>query len=261
VPDAVRVERSGRIATITLNRPEALNALDLALVQALRDAATSLAGDDTVRCVVLTGAGRAFCAGGDIREFTANASRIGAHVRSLSTAMHEAQVRLIGAPKPVIVAVNGAAAGGGFGLALSGDIVIAAESARFTSAYAKIAAAPDGGFSFLVPRAIGLRRTQELFFTDRSLSATEARDLGLITRVVPDAALMDETRALATRLAAGPTQAFALAKELFAASIGQQLEAQLERESLAITAASQTDDFTDATKAFLEKRTPEFRGR
>ena len=261
MPDAVRVERADAVATITLNRPDALNALDLALVHALRDAATSLAGDATVRCIVLTGAGRGFCAGGDIREFTANAARIGEHVRALSTAMHEAQVRLITAPKPVIVAVNGAAAGGGFGLALSGDIVIAAESARFTSAYVKIGAAPDGGFSFLVPRAIGLRRAQELFFTDRSLTATEARDLGLITRVVPDAALIDETRALAARLAAGPTKAFALAKELFAASIGQQLEAQLERESLAITSASQSEDFRDATKAFLEKRGPEFRGR
>ena len=261
MPDAVRVERSGAVATITLNRPDALNALDLELVHALRDAAISFAGDDAVRSIVLTGTGRAFCAGGDIREFTANAARIGAHVRALSTAMHEAQVRLISAPKPVIVAVNGAAAGGGFGLALSGDLVIAAESARFTSAYAKIGAAPDGGFSFLVPRAIGLRLAQELFFTDRSLTATEARDLGLITRVVPDAALMDETRTLAARLAAGPTKAFALAKELFAASFGQQLEAQLERESLAITAASQTEDFAGATKAFLDKRAPEFRGR
>jgi 2-(1,2-epoxy-1,2-dihydrophenyl)acetyl-CoA isomerase len=259
--DPVTTAHEGAIATITLNRPDALNALDLALVHTLRDAAVSAAADVAVRCIVLTGAGRAFCAGGDIREFTANASRIGAHVRALSTAMHEAQIALIRAPKPVVVAVNGAAAGGGFGLALSGDIVIAAESARFTSAYAKIAAAPDGGFSFLVPRVIGLRRAQDLFFTDRTLTAAEARDVGLITRVVPDADLTKETMELATHLAAGPTTSYALAKELFAASLGQQLEAHLERESLAITAASQTEDFASATKAFLERRPPEFRGR
>lgn len=255
--DVVLTDRSGAIATITLNRPEALNALTAEMVRALRDAATRLADDATVRCIVFTGAGRAFCAGGDIREFTANAPRIGAFIRELSRVMHEAQMRLMTAPKPVIVSVNGAVAGGGFGLALSGDIVIAAESARFTSAYAKIGAAPDGGFSYLVPRAIGLRRAQELFFTDRTLTATEAQGLGLITRVVPDASLATEVNALAAQLAAGPTKAFALAKELFAV----EMEAQLERESLAITAASQTADFAAATGDFLEKRRPEFRGR
>ena len=261
VTSGVEVARDGAVATIMLNRPDALNALDQELVRGLRSAAITLADDASVRCIVLTGAGRAFCAGGDIREFTANASRIGAHVRELSSVMHEAQIRLLTAPKPVLVGVNGAAAGGGFGLALSGDVIVAAASARFTSAYAKIAAAPDGGFSFLVPRAIGLRRAQELFFTDRTLTAEEARDLGLITRVVPDATFREELRTLAARLAAGPTRAFALAKELFAASVGQQLEAHLDRESLGITAASQTEDFAAATKAFLEKRTPEFRGR
>ena len=257
----VTLARDGAVATITLNRPDALNALNIALIHGLHDAVISVARDDAVRAVVLTGAGRAFCAGGDIREFIANTGRISEHIRELSSLMHEAQTRLISAPKPVIVAVNGAAAGGGFGLSLSGDIVIAAESARFTSAYAKIGAVPDGGFSFLVPRLAGMRRAQELFFTDRTLSANEARDLGLITRVVPDASLKSETRALAAQLAAGPTQAYALAKELLAASMGQMLEAQLERESLAITAASGTEDFTSATKAFLEKRAPEFRGR
>ena len=255
--EVVTTARDNAIATITLNRPDALNALTAEMVRALRDAAANVADDASIRCVVLTGAGRAFCAGGDIREFAANAPRIGAFVRELSSVMHDAQLRLLTAPKPVIVAVNGAAAGGGFGLALSGDIVIAAESARFTSAYARIGAAPDGGFSYLVPRAIGLRRAQELFFTDRTLSAVEAQGLGLITRVVPDASLAPEVTALAAQLAAGPTKAFALAKGLFA----DQIESQLERESLAITAASQTDDFANATKAFLDKRRPEFRGR
>ena len=257
----VRAERDGAIATLTLDRADALNALSLELVRELRAAARHAATDDSVRCVVLTGAGRAFCAGGDIAEFRAHATRIGDHVRELSRTMHEAQVALITAAKPVIVAVNGVAAGGGLGLALSGDIVVAAESARFVSAYAKIGAVPDGGFSFLVPRLIGLRRAQELYFTDRSLTAAEARDMGLITRVVPDASLQPEVAVLAGRLAAGPTRSFARAKELFAASTAQELEMHLERESLAITAASQSDDFATATRAFLERRPPEFHGR
>src|SRR5438270_8824169 len=184
--DLVLVRRDGAVATLTLDRPDALNALSLELVRALHAAVVAAADDAEVRCIVLTGSGRAFCAGGDIKDFGANASRIGAHVRELSRLMHDSQLCLLTAPKPVIVAVNGAAAGGGFGLAQSGDIVIAADSARFTAAYARIGAAPDGGFSFLVPRSIGLRRTQDLYFTDRSLTASEALALGLITRVVPD---------------------------------------------------------------------------
>ena len=258
---AVQFRRDASVATITLDRPEALNALSLELVRELRTVAHEAANDGGVRCIVLTGAGRAFCAGGDIVEFRANAARGGDHVRDLSRTMHDAQMALLTAPKPVIVAVNGVAAGGGFGLALSGDIVVAAESARFVSAYAKIAAVPDGGFSFLVPRLAGLRRAQELYFTDRSLTAAEARDMGLITTVVPDASFRADVAALAARLAAGPTAAFARAKELFAASIAQQLEAHLERESLAITAASETEDWASATRAFVERRPPEFRGR
>ncbi len=256
----IRIGRSGAIATLTLDRPDALNALNLQLAREMRDAVAAVDADATIRCVVLTGAGRAFCAGGDIAEFTANAARSGAHVRELSSLMHAAELGLARMPKPVIVAVNGAAAGGGFGLAVCGDIVLAAESAKFTPAYARIGAAPDGGFTHFVPRLVGLRRAQELYFTDRSLTAREAYEWGLVTRVVPDAELASEAAALATRLVAGPTRAFAIAKRLFYESASGPLEAQLERESLAISESATTDDWGKGTRAFVEKQRPQFGG-
>lgn len=259
--ETVRVDRAGAVATITLDRPQALNALSLALGRDLARAVIEVAEDTAIRCVVVTGAGSAFCAGGDIREFDANAARIGAHVKELSASLHSAIARLAWAPKPVICAVNGVAAGGGFGLSVCGDIVIAAESAKFAAAYPRIAAAPDGAFTYLVPRLIGLRRAQELYFTDRALTAREALEWGLVTRVVPDADLAAAAAALAAQLAAGPTRALALAKRLFHESYASGLETQMERESQAISESALTDDWAVATKAFLEKRKPEFSGR
>lgn len=258
---SVRLEHRGAVATITLDRADALNALDLRLAGDLLDAVAAVDRDERVRCVVLTGAGRAFCAGGDIGEFAENAGRSRAHVRELSSLMHTAEERLARAPKPVVVGVNGAAAGGGFGLALSGDLVLAAESARFTPAYARIGAAPDGGFTHFVPRLAGLRRAQELYYTDRSLTAREGLEWGLVTRVVPDLDLATEVAALADRLAAGPTRAFALAKALFYDAATHTLEAQLERESLAISESAASEDWAAGTRAFVEKKRSEFRGR
>lgn len=258
--DTVRVRTSRGVATITLERPDALNALSLALSRDLAAAVLEVDADPDVRCVVLTGAGRAFCAGGDIREFAENAARIGAHVKELSGTLHHAIARLAWMARPVVCAVNGVAAGGGFGLSVCGDIVIAAESARFTAAYPKIGAAVDGAFSYFVPRLVGLRRAQELYFTDRSLTAREALEWGLVTRVVADGELEHATEELARQLAEGPTLAFALAKRLFHESYTSGLETQMERESQAIAASSLTEDWASATKAFLEKRTARFKG-
>src|SRR5262245_61817396 len=181
------IERAAQVATITLNRPEAFNALDLALGRELFHAALEVDEDPAIRCVVITGAGRAFCAGGDVKGFADNLPRIGILLKELTTYLHGAVSRLCRSDKPVIMAVNGVAAGGGFSLALSGDLVIAAESARFTMAYSRIAATPDGSSSYFLPRLIGVRRAMELYLNNRVLSAREAFEWGLVTRVVPDA--------------------------------------------------------------------------
>src|SRR5262245_3922282 len=201
---SLTLTKAAQVATITLNRPQALNALDLQLGRELFDAVLEVDEDPDVRCVVVTGAGRAFCAGGDVKAFADNLPRIGIVIKELTTYLHGAVSRLCRSDKPVVMAVNGVAAGGGFSLALSGDVVLAAETARFTMAYAGIAATPDGSSSYFLPRLIGLRRTLELYFGNRVLSAREALDWGLVTRVVPDAEFKAAVDALARELAAGP---------------------------------------------------------
>ncbi len=255
------LDRSDSVATITLNRPDAYNALNLALGRDLFDAALEVDEDPRVRCVVITGAGKAFCGGGDVKDFAENLPRIGVLVKELTTYVHGAVSRLVRSPKPVIVAVNGVAAGGGLSLALSGDLVLAAESARFTMAYSKIGATPDGSSSYFLPRLVGLRRALELYLTNRVLSAKEALEWGLVTRVVPDAELGSAAMALARELAQGPTRAFGAAKLLFHQSTHESLETQMELESQAIAASGHTEDFREGVTAFAAKKTPTFRGR
>jgi len=259
--DQLILERAGEVATITLNRPDAYNALSLTLGRELFQAALEIDEDPNVRCVVITGAGKAFCAGGDVKDFTENLARIGIHIKELTTYLHGAVSRLCRSDKPVIMAVNGVAAGGGLSLALSGDLVLAAESARFTMAYSKIAATPDGSSSYFLPRLIGLRRAMELYFTNRVLSAAEALEWGLITRVVPDAELRIAAATLAHELAQGPTKAFGRAKRLFHQSTWESLETQMELEAQAIAASGHTADFREGVTAFANKKTPTFRGQ
>jgi 2-(1,2-epoxy-1,2-dihydrophenyl)acetyl-CoA isomerase len=255
------VERAAQVATITLNRPDAFNALDLQLGSELFHAALEVDEDPDVRCVVITGAGRAFCAGGDVKGFADNLPRIGVLIKELTTYLHGAVSRLCRSDKPVIMAVNGVAAGGGFSFALSGDLVVAAESARFTMAYSKIAATPDGSSSYFLPRLIGLRRAMELYFTNRVLSAREALEWGLVTRVVADAELKTAVETLARELAQGPTRAFGAAKRLLHQSTWESLETQMELEAQAIAASGHTQDFAAGVTAFVNKQTPTFRGR
>src|SRR5499433_1186937 len=208
------LERRDGVATITLDRPDAYNALNLTLGRELFHAALEADEDPAVRCVVITGAGKAFCAGGDVKGFADNLPRVGVLVKELTTYLHGAVSRLARSPKPVIMAVNGVAAGGGLSFALSGDLVVAAESARFTMAYSKIAATPDGSSSYFLPRLVGMRRAMELYFTNRVLSAREALEWGLVTRVVPDGEFRASVAALAAELAQGPTLAYGKAKRL-----------------------------------------------
>src|SRR3990170_4338129 len=228
---ALTLDRRDGVATITLNRPEAFNALNLTLGRELFHAALEVDEDPAVRCVVITGVGKAFCAGGDVKDFADNLPRIGVLVKELTTYLHGAVSRLCRSDKPVIMAVNGVAAGGGLSFALSGDLVIAAESARFTMAYSKIAATPDGSSSYF------------------------------LTRLVPDADLKGAVDALARELAQGPTKAFGGAKRLFHQSTWESLETQMELEAQAIAASGHTEDFAAGVTAFANKRTPTFRGR
>ena len=255
------LQRRDHVATITLNRPDAYNALDLELGRELFHASLEVDEDPDVRCVVITGAGKAFCAGGDVKGFVDNLPRIGILVKELTTYLHGAVSRLTRSPKPVIMAVNGVAAGGGLSFALSGDLVVAAESARFTMAYSKIAATPDGSSSYFLPRLVGLRRALELYLTNRVLSAREALEWGLITRVVPDAELRTTVETLAHELAAGPTLAIGGAKRLFHQSTWESLETQMELEAQAIAASGHTADFREGVTAFANKKSPTFHGR
>ncbi|HXG03382.1 MAG TPA: enoyl-CoA hydratase-related protein [Candidatus Binatia bacterium] len=255
------VERRDAVATVTLNRPDAYNAFNRTMAHEIYGAVLDLDEDPAVRCIVLTGAGKAFCAGGDVKDFAAAGERVGALIKELTTFLHGAVSRLSRSDKPVITAVNGMVAGGGLGLALSGDLVLAAESARFTLAYSRIAATPDGGSTYLLPRLIGLRRAMELYFTNRMLTAREALDWGLVTRVVPDAELPGAVAALARELAQGPTRAFGRAKRLFHHSTWESLETQMELEAQAIAESGRTEDFRHGVTAFAGKQTPTFRGR
>ena len=260
--ETVTVERAHQVATLTLNRPDAYNALNLTLGKELFAAALELDEDPDVRCIVMTGSGRAFCAGGDVKDFVDSLGRIGAHIKELTTYLHGAISRLCRSDKPVIVAVNGIAAGGGMSLALSGDLVIATESAKFTMAYSKIAASPDGSSSYFLPRLIGLRRSMELYFTNRTLSAREAVEWGLITRAVPDAEFKSVVDAQARELAQGPTKAYGIAKRLLHQSTWESLETQMELEAQGIAACGHTEDFRAGVTGFAEKRPPtSFRGR
>jgi 2-(1,2-epoxy-1,2-dihydrophenyl)acetyl-CoA isomerase len=259
--EKITLQISDGIATITLNRPEAFNALDLQLAQEFHDAIIACSEDEAVRVVVITGTGRAFCAGGDVKGFCEKIDTIGAHVKLLTTALHGAVSRMIRMPKPTITAINGVAAGGGMSLALAGDLVLATESARFTMAYTQIGASPDGSSSFFLPRLVGVKRALELTFLNPVLSARQALEWGLVNQVFADEQFRQEVQQIARQLAQGPTQAYGRAKALFYSSTSETLETQMEHEAQNIAASGKTSDFREGIFAFVDKRQPTFQGR
>ncbi len=249
------------IATITLNRPEAFNALNSQLAHEFHDAVIVSSEDEAVRVVVVTGTGRAFCAGGDVKSFCDNIDDIGALVKRLTTDLHGAVSRMIRMPKPVINAINGVAAGGGMSLALAGDLILATESATFTMAYTKIGASPDGSSTFTLPRLVGVKRALELTLLNPVLTAREAVEWGIVNRVFPDEQFQADVHKIASQLAQGPTQAYGRAKALYYASTNESLETQMEHETLAIAASGKTADFREGVFSFADKRAPTFQGR
>jgi 2-(1,2-epoxy-1,2-dihydrophenyl)acetyl-CoA isomerase len=248
------------IGTITLQRPDAGNAVDLGLAADLRVAVLDAERDPEVRVVVLRGAGASFCVGGDLRSF-AGRDDLATHLREVTSHLHAAIVGLARIDAPVIVAVQGSAAGAGLGLACGGDLVVATESARFVVAYTRVGLNPDGGSSWFLPRLLGLRRAQELALLNPILDAPAALAAGLVTRVVPDAALDAEVTRLAAELARGPTRAIGEAKRLLRSSLDHPLAVHLEAEAAAIVRSAGRPDAAEGITAFLEKRPPDFSGR
>jgi 2-(1,2-epoxy-1,2-dihydrophenyl)acetyl-CoA isomerase len=250
------------VAHITLNRPEAANGINLELATEIRHAARRCAQDPEVRAVVLSGAGKMFCAGGDLKAFASQAEgELPDYIEQVTLHLHQAVALFARMNAPVVAAVHGSAAGGGLSLACACDFVLAAESAKFTMAYTRAGLTPDGSSTYFLPRIIGYRRTMELAITNRVLSAREAADIGLITRVVPDAELIAQASKFAGELATGATAAFGGVKRLLIESFTNTLEAQMALESEYIAAISDTPDGREGLAAFLGKRPAKFAGR
>lgn len=258
-PDApLLVSRDGGVVSFRFNRPSVLNALDLPLAAAFRDAACALAGDPSVRVVVLSGAGRGFMAGGDISVMIEDPVT---NAGALIDAMHEGLRALAGLEAPVLASLHGVVAGGGLGVALAADLAIAAEGTRFNLAYANIGTSCDCSSSWSLPRVVGLRKALEIALLSDTFDAAEALRLGLVNKVVPADALEAETAAWATRLAAGPPRAFGQLKRLMRESSGRSLDTQLDAERAAFLKCASTRDFAEGTSAFLGKRPPRYEGR
>lgn len=260
----LRLELQDRVASIVLNRPESANGMNMELIEEMTSAARwceQAVDEGWIRAIVITGEGKIFCAGGDIHSFKAFGDQIDSEIARLAGHLHEATARFMHMKAPVITAINGAAAGAGFSLAMMADLVIAAHGATFMLAYTAIGLSPDGAATYTLPRLVGIRRAQELMLLNRRLTADEALQWGLITKVVPDDQLMSEALQLAKKLAAGPTQAFATVKKLLNASDSNSPEEQMALEAHHLSTLSASSDGQEGIRSFLEKRKPIFLGK
>lgn len=250
----------GPIARLTLRRPEAANAIDPTMAEELWHAAIACEEAANIRTVLITGAGRFFCVGGDLGSFVAAGPAIGEQLSRMTRFIHGAYSKFSRMAPTVVVAVNGPAAGAGLSLALLGDVILAANAATFTTGYVGAGLTPDGGSTFVLPRLIGLRRAQEMILLNRKVSATEALDWGLVTRVVENDQLLDQASKMAEKLALGPFHALATARSLLLSSASGNYEAQMELEAHSISAAAKGAEGQEGINAFLGKRSPNFLG-
>lgn len=256
----VDYDRDGSVAMICLNNPEAGNTLSKQMALDLYAAAREAQTDDSIRAVVFSARGPMFSFGGDLKEF----KKFGTNPENLITTAdrwHDAQYAFLTMPKPVVVGVNGMAAGGGVPMTLVGDIVLVDETARYRLAYTAAGLSPDGGSTWLLPRLIGLRRAQELIMENRELSAAEAVEWGLATRVVPQGTALEAAAALAERFAKGPTQAFASARRLLHESFNNDFMSHTALETKEIGANMTGADGQEGLDAFINKRPPVFTGK
>jgi 2-(1,2-epoxy-1,2-dihydrophenyl)acetyl-CoA isomerase len=254
----VKLETTDRVATVTLDRAEKMNALSEEMYVELTRVFAELQTDDNVRAVIVTGAGKAFCSGSDVGGMH-NVDMISARERMKRR--HRMIQNLVNLEKPVIAGVNGACVGIGFSIALACDLIMAAESARFSQIFKKIGLVPDGGSIFFLVQHLGIARAKELVYTARMLPAMEAHEWGFVTKVVPDAQLLAETQSFAQELADSATYALGLAKKMFQSMYAPSLEALLETEIMSSTMARLTEDHKEGITAFAEKRKPSFKGR
>jgi len=253
------LERKEGVATLTLNRPEKLNAINRKMMEELESAVVEIVKDRDMRVLVITGAGRAFCSGADVGDMAQAAAPI--EFRYATQMAHKILLALTDLEKPVIAKVNGVAVGIGCSLALSADIIIASEDAQFSLIFSRIGLIPDGGSLFHLPRLVGPAKAKELIFTAKMVDAKEAERIGLINKAVPADELDNEVNTLAKKLAEGPTVAFGIAKKIINKGLSMDLSSVLECEAFGQTIAGTTEDAREGFMAFLEKRKAEFKGK
>jgi 2-(1,2-epoxy-1,2-dihydrophenyl)acetyl-CoA isomerase len=262
--DSVLLTREGKVATLTLNRPASLNTLDASMGDALVELTSQLAGDASVRCVVINGAGKHFMAGGDIKMFGQQLGRAATerHVyfAGVVQRIHAAIENLQRMPHPVVASVRGAVAGFGLSLMCACDLVVAADTSYFTSAYRHIGLTPDGGSSYFLPRLVGVKKAMEIILLGERFDAVEAVRIGLINRVVADTDLEKATHVTTSAITSGPRVAMQNGKRLVNESLWHSLSQQLAAEARSFAACSASDDFAEGVQAFLGKRQPQFGG-
>jgi 2-(1,2-epoxy-1,2-dihydrophenyl)acetyl-CoA isomerase len=259
IMSTILLSKQNGVAILTLNRPQVFNSFNAEMRQAMLTALDDCAADPSVRCVILTGEGKAFCAGQDLAEIS-DAATAPSFEAILDEGFNLISLKIRQLQKPVVAAVNGVAAGAGANVALACDIVVAAESAGFIQAFSKIGLIPDSGGTFTLPRLVGFARASALMMLGEKVSATEAERIGMIYRSFPDAVFEEKSRELAATLAAMPTRGLALAKQALNAALTNDFETQLALETQLQGQAAATADYTEGVTAFLEKRKPVFKG-
>ena len=256
----VILEKNNSIAIVTLNRPDNANTINLDLVKDLYESFKECHHDQAIRAVIFTAKGSMFSAGGDLDSFVEEADNLGPFITDMTTYFHLAVTLMHRMEKPIVVAINGTAAGGGLSLALSGDIIISADTAKFSAAYTAAGLSPDGSMTYIMPRLIGLKRTKELMITNRRITANEALDMGLIDSVVKHEDLQKTAMDMALNLSKGATKAYGAVKTLLADTFSSSLESHLEKEARSLNIRAQGHDGKEGVKAFVEKRKPDFKG-
>jgi len=264
--DTVLFTTDGAVGVITLNRPESLNAMNPEMLDTMFRVAEKAAADPAIRCLVVTGNGRGFSAGGDVKAMASGGRGEGGGGSVLSGTealrqQEEISRLLFEMPKPTVAAINGVAAGAGLSVALAADLRVSSDQARFTTAFAKVGFSGDFGGTWLLQRLVGPMKAKELYFMSDVFDAQRALELGLVTKVVPHDALMDETMALARRLASGPTLAYGRIKDNFVYGATNSFSDTLTREAENMVASGRTHDHLNAARAFVEKREPTFEGK